>query len=156
MELSQVNNLNWFCSSPSVEIRKRFLLLSLRPRGQVCVRDELWVVLGGRRQMHPQSIFWWYVGLLGVGGPFAQPVLLARSLWRLFWGQCPAGIRAKGARGFLSADRSPGSVEMQDPVPTHVALDESRYILETVAGTRSEAPGSLHRRMGAHAGVKNE
>nr|XP_021397435.1 general transcription factor II-I repeat domain-containing protein 1 isoform X8 [Lonchura striata domestica] len=39
-------------------------------------------------------------------------------------------------------DRSPGSVEMQEPVPTHV--DESRYILETVAGTRSEASGSLH------------
>ncbi|XP_056362862.1 general transcription factor II-I repeat domain-containing protein 1 isoform X5 [Oenanthe melanoleuca] len=28
-------------------------------------------------------------------------------------------------------DRSPGSVEMHDPVPTHVASDESRYILET-------------------------
>ncbi|RLV97913.1 hypothetical protein DV515_00011347 [Chloebia gouldiae] len=43
-----------------------------------------------------------------------------------------------------SGDRSPGSVEMQDPVPTQVASDESRYILETVAGTRSEAPASLH------------
>ncbi|NXT13129.1 GT2D1 protein, partial [Prunella fulvescens] len=30
-------------------------------------------------------------------------------------------------------DRSPGSVEMHDPVPTQVASDESRYILETVA-----------------------
>ncbi|NXA62207.1 GT2D1 protein, partial [Mohoua ochrocephala] len=30
-------------------------------------------------------------------------------------------------------DRSPGPVEMHDPVPTHMASDESRYILETVA-----------------------
>uniref|UniRef100_A0A8C3XCZ1 GTF2I repeat domain containing 1 n=1 Tax=Cyanoderma ruficeps TaxID=181631 RepID=A0A8C3XCZ1_9PASS len=30
-------------------------------------------------------------------------------------------------------DRSPGPVEMHDPVPTQVASDESRYILETVA-----------------------
>ncbi|NWI75290.1 GT2D1 protein, partial [Dryoscopus gambensis] len=30
-------------------------------------------------------------------------------------------------------DRSPGPVEMHDPVPTHVASDDSRYILETVA-----------------------
>ncbi|NXY82344.1 GT2D1 protein, partial [Alcedo cyanopectus] len=30
-------------------------------------------------------------------------------------------------------DRSPGSDEMQDPVPTHVASEESSYILETVA-----------------------
>ncbi|KAM7033220.1 general transcription factor II-I repeat domain-containing protein 1 isoform 7-T8 [Acridotheres tristis] len=30
-------------------------------------------------------------------------------------------------------DRSPGPVEMHDPVPTHVASDESRYILETAA-----------------------
>ncbi|NXO45337.1 GT2D1 protein, partial [Locustella ochotensis] len=30
-------------------------------------------------------------------------------------------------------DRSPGSVEMHDPVPTQAASDESRYILETVA-----------------------
>ncbi|NXQ42407.1 GT2D1 protein, partial [Catharus fuscescens] len=29
-------------------------------------------------------------------------------------------------------DRSPGPVEMHDPVPAHVASDESRYILETV------------------------
>ncbi|XP_048180315.1 general transcription factor II-I repeat domain-containing protein 1 isoform X10 [Corvus hawaiiensis] len=32
-------------------------------------------------------------------------------------------------------DRSPGPVEMHDPVPTHMASDESRYILETVAET---------------------
>ncbi|NXC02743.1 GT2D1 protein, partial [Orthonyx spaldingii] len=40
-------------------------------------------------------------------------------------------------------DRSPGSVEMHDPVPTHMALDESRYIMEAVAGTEkgpSEEP----------------
>ncbi|NWT88953.1 GT2D1 protein, partial [Lanius ludovicianus] len=30
-------------------------------------------------------------------------------------------------------DRSPGPVEMHDPMPTHMASDESRYILETVA-----------------------
>lgn len=100
--------------------------------------------------MHPQSIFWWYVGLLGVGGPSFSPC------WWLFWGQCPAGIRTKGARGLLSTDRSPSSVEMHDPVPTQVASDESRYILETVAGTRSEASGRLHGRMGVHACVKNE
>ncbi|KAM4760042.1 general transcription factor II-I repeat domain-containing protein 1 isoform 10-T10 [Cyanocitta cristata] len=32
-------------------------------------------------------------------------------------------------------DRSPGPVEMHDPVPTHMASDESRYILETAAET---------------------
>ncbi|NWV46242.1 GT2D1 protein, partial [Daphoenositta chrysoptera] len=30
-------------------------------------------------------------------------------------------------------ERSPGPVEMHDPVPTHMASDESRYILETAA-----------------------
>lgn len=42
----------------------------------------------------------------------------------------------KRCPGFLSADRSPASVEMHDPVPTHVASEESRYILETGAGTK--------------------
>ncbi|XP_009574982.1 PREDICTED: general transcription factor II-I repeat domain-containing protein 1, partial [Fulmarus glacialis] len=32
-------------------------------------------------------------------------------------------------------DRSPGSDEVHDPVPTHMASEESNYILETVAGT---------------------
>ncbi|XP_041881820.1 general transcription factor II-I repeat domain-containing protein 1 isoform X5 [Corvus kubaryi] len=37
--------------------------------------------------------------------------------------------------GSTANDRSPGPVEMHDPVPTHMASDESRYILETVAET---------------------
>ncbi|NXY11483.1 GT2D1 protein, partial [Pteruthius melanotis] len=38
-------------------------------------------------------------------------------------------------------DRSPGPVEMHEPVPTHMASEESRYILETGAGTSSKASG---------------
>lgn len=48
-------------------------------------------------------------------------------------------IETKAARGVLSTDRSPGSDEMHDPVPTHMASEETNYILETVAGTRNEA-----------------
>ncbi|KFQ32324.1 General transcription factor II-I repeat domain-containing protein 1, partial [Merops nubicus] len=41
-------------------------------------------------------------------------------------------------------DRSPGSDEMHDPVPTHVASEESNYILETAAGTE-KGPGEEPR-----------
>jgi len=34
----------------------------------------------------------------------------------------------------LPTDRSPGSDEMHDPATTHVASEESSYILDAVAG----------------------
>lgn len=65
-------------------------------------------------------------------------------------------LETKAARGVLSTDRSPGSDEMHDPVPTHMASEETNYILETVAGTRNEA--SRRRRGGTavRACVRNE
>lgn len=63
----------------------------------------------------------------------------------------------KAAHGVLSADRSPGSDEMHDPVPTHVPSEEPSYILETVAGTRNEDVGDpVHGDTRGSACVQNE
>lgn len=68
----------------------------------------------------------------------------------------PPGIETKAARGVLSADRSPGSDEMHDPVPTHMASEESNYVLETVAGTRNEASRRLRGGTGVCVCIRNE
>lgn len=76
---------------------------------------------------------------LWCGGPFAQPLLMGQDPLNPVLGMMPLSIETKAARGVLSTDRSPGSDEMHDPVPTHMASEETNYILETVAGTRNEA-----------------
>lgn len=71
-------------------------------------------------------------------------------------GMVPPSMETKAARGVLSTDRSPGSDEMHDPVPTHMASEESNYILETVAGTRNEGSRRLWGGTGIFVCVRNE
>lgn len=46
--------------------------------------------------------------------------------------------------GVLSTDRSPTLDEMHDPVTTHMASEESSYILNAVAGDGNGTARSLH------------
>lgn len=106
------------------------MLLSLRLRGRVCFRGELLV---------------WGHGVRGSGeqDPFTQPLLMSQRPLNPVLGMVPPSIKTKAALWVLSADRSPGSDEMHDPVPTHMPSEESNYILETVAGTRNKASRRL-------------
>lgn len=64
---------------------------------------------------------------------FVQPLLLGQLPLKLFGGMVPFSLRPKLPM-LLSADRSPGSDELHDPVTAHVASEESSYILDAVAG----------------------
>lgn len=77
-------------------------------------------------------------------GPFAQSWLMTPCPLNPALGTVSPDIKTKAAHGALSTDLSPSSDEMHDPVPTHLASEESNYILDTVAGTRSETPRALH------------
>lgn len=46
--------------------------------------------------------------------------------------------------GVLSTDRSPTLDEMHDPVTTHMASEESSYVLNAVAGDGNGTARSLH------------
>lgn len=111
--------------------------------------------------MHPQSSCW--CGAAVCGAPRSRGALLAaladgpglsEPCFPVL-GMAPPITETKAAHGVLSADRSPSSDEMHDPVPTHMASEESNYILETVAGTRNEASGRLRGGTGVRACVRN-
>jgi len=104
--------------------------------------------------MHSWSSSW--CGALGTGEPFAQPLLMGQDPLNPVLGMVPPAMETKAAHGVLSTDRSPGSDEMHDPVPTPMASEESSYILETVAGTRNEASRRLRGGTGVRVCVRNE
>lgn len=85
------------------------------------------------------------MGILpGLGVPLVQPLLMGQPPLKPFFGVGAPLLETKAARGVLSTDRSPTSDEMHDPVTTHMASEESSYILDAVAGDGNGTAGSLH------------
>ena len=70
----------------------------------------------------------------GLGMPLEQSLLMGQPPLKPLFGVGAPLLERKAARGVLSTDRSPTSDEMHDPVTTHMASEESSYILDAVAG----------------------
>lgn len=85
------------------------------------------------------------MGILpGLGVPLVQPLLMGQPPLKPLFGVGAPLLETKAARGVLSTDRSPTSDEMHDPVTTHMASEESSYILDAVAGDGNGTARSLH------------
>lgn len=85
------------------------------------------------------------MGILpGLGVPLVQPLLMGQPPLKPLFGVGAPLLETKAARGVLSTDRSPTSDEMHDPVTTHMASEESSYILDAVAGDGNGMARSLH------------
>lgn len=95
----------------------------------------------------------------GLGMPLVQSLLMGQPPLKPLFGAGAPLLETKAACGVLSTDRSPTSDEMHDAVTTHMASEESSYILDAVAGDGNGTSRRLDvpsRGTGIHACIRNE